>query len=91
MRPWKYPNRMEIGRKIRSDGSRTNRPINLTTLLTNIKIHCASMAYLAYSAEQDSVALRVRKIIKGSKAKDNEVKVAICKAYVDQGCWLGKS
>lgn len=91
MKPWKYPKIIETGRKTRSDGSRTNRPTSLMTLEKVIKEICRKRATHWWSGDQVSVALRVKKMIRGSKITEREVKVAIWRAYVDQGCCLLRS
>lgn len=80
MMPCKYPNITDTGKKIISDGSRMNKPTSLTHLVIDIQTSWATTAYNWSSEDQRAVAWKVKKMMRGSKRKDREVKVAMCKA-----------
>ena len=71
---------IDTGRKIISAGSRINRPTSLMTLEKNMKESCNTRAIRCCSGDQLSVALVVKKMMRGSKRTDRDVNVAMCRA-----------
>jgi len=88
IRPWKYPNMIETGRNIRSDGSRMNKARSLTTLVISRNANWAMVPYQPYPGIEVSTNLYVKNTMRGSITNARDVKVATCSAYVDQGCCL---
>lgn len=89
MRPWKYPNTIDNGRYKMSLGFRLKSPQSLTILVKpKTKTICAITRDCRVDGSKFAVAFHNAKGMKGSMTKASEVKVAMCNAYVHQGCWL---
>lgn len=73
-------------------GSFLKSPTSFTTLVkANMKMNCVQKAYLWDVGSQLAVPFQSETRSSGSTTKARDVKVAICKAYVHQGCCLKNS